>query len=647
MMRRWTRHDLQALEVLSSPVWVFDIRGHAMWWANQAAVRLWGAESLDALLARDYASDMSEATRTRLDNYYASFEAGETLEESWTLYPTGAGAVSVTCVLSGIRIDDDRLGMLVEASSPRSDVHADELRAVEALRHTRVLVSLFDAEGQPLFENPAAQRTFTQATTSPPLWSRFADPQEAQRARRALEDGETYSGEALLRTTHAERWYGIDARPTHDPVAATQAILVNARDITEQREAEAALLESKRVADRANQAKSVFLANMSHEIRTPMNGVLGMSSLLLDTRLDDDQREHVETIRLSAGNLLEIINDILDLSKIEAHKLTLEEIDFDLRTTVAGALQLHAEAAAAKGLELASSIDATVPTVVRSDPGRLRQVLLNLLSNAIKFTERGGVTVSVGVAERSSTHITLRYEVRDTGIGIDPDARERIFDSFIQADSTTTRKFGGTGLGLAIAKELASMMGGDIGLGETEGEGSTFWFTTRSSIVAQLPLPTERSSVEGAGALVVGDAKPSRPTTSGGPPDAKQQVLVVEDNRINQKVVCRMLDRLGASADVVSDGEEAVRAVTESAYALVLMDCQMPVLDGYEATRRIRGLAEPRGRVPIVAMTAGAMTGDRERCLEAGMDDYITKPIEMTELEAVLERFLERAARPA
>jgi len=378
-----------------------------------------------------------------------------------------------------------------------------------------------------------------------------------------------------------------------------------------------------------------------------MNGVLGMSSLLLETSLDDEQREQVETIRLSAGNLLDIINDILDLSKIEAHKLTLETIDFDLRTMIEGALRLHAAPAAAKGLDLASSIDATIPTIVRGDPGRLRQVLLNLLSNAVKFTEQGGITVDVTMVERSATSTTLRFEVRDTGIGVDPEARGRIFDSFMQADSTTTRRFGGTGLGLAIAKELATMMDGDIGVDEARDQGSTFWFTARLGAATQQPVPSER-------APVAGPPRPSRAAlvqavTEGGMTDEDRDtghpVLVVEDNRINQKVIRRMLDRLGVPADVVSDGADAVDAVTENSYTLVLMDCQMPVLDGYEATRRIRKLPAPHGRVPIVAMTAGAMAGDRERCLQAGMDGYITKPIEMSELETILERFLARSVR--
>ena len=280
----WTWADLRRFDRLASPIWVFDIIARTMWWANRAALRIWDAPTLEALLDRDFASDMSKATMTRLDDYLARFEKGETIEESWTYYPRGASAVCVDVILSGIHIDETggRLAMLNEASLPRTKAESYERRAVEALRHTGVLVSLFDTEGSSLFENPASLKTVGQAP-SRSLWERFDDPDEATRARQRLEAGQSYHGNTRLRAATGSRWYGMDVWPTRDPVAGTPAILVNARDITEQREAEAALIEAKRVADRANRAKSSFLANMSHEIRTPMNGVLGMSSLLLET----------------------------------------------------------------------------------------------------------------------------------------------------------------------------------------------------------------------------------------------------------------------------------------------------------------------------------------------------------------------------
>ncbi|MEX1363504.1 MAG: response regulator [Nannocystaceae bacterium] len=757
---------MQAFELLSSAVWVFDIVARQMWWANAAATRLWNAPSLEALLARDFSSDMSESTRTRLDAYLRRLRTGQVFEESWTFYPQGT-AVSVHCVLSGIHIDEDggRLALLLQTSGPQTSNEAYERRAIEALHHTRVVVALFDPRGRALFENPASLEAFGQGPSAPALWDRFADPPEATRARETLERSQPYHAETLLQTAKGPQWYGIDAWPSRDPVAARRAILVNARDITEQRRAEAALIEATRTANAANQAKSTFLANMSHEIRTPMNGVLGLSRLLLDTPLSEDQRGCVDAIHLSAKGLLSIINDVLDLSRIDANKLTLDLGPLDPRDIVEEALQIQSSAAAHKDLELASFIDREVPHALRGDAGRLRQVLTNLLANAVKFTHEGDVTVTVSVAERSEGSVLLRFEVRDTGIGISAEAREHVFEPFAQADTSTTRRFGGTGLGLTIAKQLTSMMSGDIGLEDPNdhlnGGGSTFWFTARLGEVPSAVATPPPSQFDGVWALVVdehhasrralvqqlaelgieahgsaeadaalarlrdegsphrprlvlvdaltrcadgtslvgaiqadpslGDVRlvlvsrvgtrtskapdptavshahmlkpirranlvalletvleppppstepPGQPTAPPPIPRVEPRVLVAEDNAINQMVIRKMLRRFGIQADVVSNGEDAVAAAEAGGYALVLMDCQMPVLDGYEATRRIRRLAGPHCTTPIVAMTASAMAGDRERCLAAGMDGYLPKPVELSSLAELLERFI-------
>ncbi len=568
-----------------------------------------------------------------------------------------------------------------------------------------------------------------------------------------LERGCVYDIEfRVLGVAHDWQWIRSRAQANRDATADSIILSGSLQLVTDRRLQAEELERARRAAEDANIAKSQFLANMSHEIRTPINGVIGMTHVLLDSPLPDAQRECVEILKSSGEALLALINDILDVSKVEAGKLELEEIELDVRAVVDDALGAIAMTALGKDLEVAAHVAADVPFRLRGDPGRLRQCLVNLLGNAVKFTAEGEVTVEADLLSLEGDAALLRFTVADTGIGIAADRLDRLFQQFSQVDASTTRHFGGSGLGLSIVKRLAALMGGDVGVSSTPGEGSRFWFTVRleaadvvaprveslrvlvlasnetaggflvrqleslghaaaysataeelERAIAALPagapvvaiidgrlhdadpaaVAARCRALPQAPALVLlsrlGEA-PARPPAgidavltkpvrslqlsaclerllaaprvaadagkvaeaAPGAERAAWRVLLVEDNAVNRRVAEHQLTRLGCIVGIATNGVEAIAAVAETAWDLVLMDCQMPILDGFDATREIRAQERPGARLPIVALTANALSGDRESCLAAGMDDFLSKPIAPAALAACVERWTAR-----
>jgi signal transduction histidine kinase/CheY-like chemotaxis protein/HPt (histidine-containing phosphotransfer) domain-containing protein len=448
--------------------------------------------------------------------------------------------------------------------------------------------------------------------------------------RQRLKDTMTHAVKTLglltvdfrVRGDNGPRWIHIEAIPKRSNDPSVAGIWNGyAMDITERKRLEADLAASQDAANAANRAKSEFLANMSHEIRTPMNAIIGLSHLTLKTDLNHRQRDYLTKISGAAQSLLRIVNDVLDVSKIEAGQLQLEHIRFNIHTIFDDLISIVGHRLAEKGLELRMDVGAELPAHLVGDPLRLSQVLLNLTNNAVKFTPRGFVAVRARVVENLGDDVRVRFAIEDSGVGLTQEQSGRLFRPFVQADSSTTRQFGGTGLGLSISKRLVELMGGEIGVESTPGAGSTFWFTIK---LKRAPLAEQAPAVVSAA-----------PTAN----LRGARILLAEDNPINQQVAVELLQGAGAAVEVAANGQEALAMVQAKAYDVVLMDLQMPVMDGLQSARAIRAM--PRfAQLPIVAMTASVMSGDRDRCLEAGMNDHISKPVSIDQLMGTLARWL-------
>jgi two-component system, sensor histidine kinase and response regulator len=557
--------------------------------------------------------------------------------------------------------EQDADGRSIRVSGSVQDIHKQKLaesaladarqRFERAIRGTQDGLWEWDLGRRSLWVSPRFESilgypedAISRVLKSPDELVHPEDRDACSRAQRAhFELTEPYDIEVRMRAASGEyRWVRMRGQSERDAFGRPLRLAGSMQDVTEARRARDALIQASEAAQAANRSKSAFLANVSHEIRTPMNGILGMTSLLLDTRLDASQKEFAETIHASASSLLAVINDILDFSKIEAGKLDIDVSAMSPAESVEEVRAILAFQAAAKSLKLESSVDPSVPRQVLGDRQRIRQCLINLVSNAIKFTHTGTVSVRVFPVASENGAALVRYEVRDTGIGIAPDTLATLFQPFTQADSSTTRHFGGTGLGLSIVRRLVELMGGEVGVESEHGRGSMFWFVLPFQVLeSEAAMAAAARAASGATELRA-DAVPAAAAFAG---RYSGRVLLVEDNAINQKVARSFLERLGCRVTLASNGLEAVHAFAQARFDLVLLDLQMPLMDGYAATSCLRKLEQGPRRTPIIALTASAMTGQLDRCLEAGMDDLLTKPLDVRRLQAVLDSLGMRSER--
>ena len=590
-------------DALSRAVWLFDPVSCRGLYANPQALELWGARSRDELLARDF-SQLSPAVRARTDRLAQATAGGAVVTERWTFYPHGE-PLTVQAAISAFRMPDGRAVLLFEAAP--EETNEGERRAVEALRHTSSIITLFDREGRAVFSNPAAFRTYGPGELG--FAERFAESEAGERMLAQATAGEACADLRRVNTPEGERWHYLDARPVTDPATGTPGVLLNEQDVTAQIEAERAARTAEQRAGLA-EARQRFLANMSHELRTPLNAILGFSAVLEARVSDDDLRGQARRIGAAGETLLGAVNDMILLAALDAGEVSLKAERFEPEALARAAADRFAREAADKGLSLTVEADGVAAVV--GDAERLGLILDHFVGNAVKFTETGGIVIRLeGAAREGQADLTI--SVTDTGPGIDESRVAALFDRFAQADDDATRRKGGGGLGLAVCKELAELMAGAVRASATPEGGARFEL--------RLALPLAEAVNPGEGL--------DQPVEHG-----PLRVLYADDNASNRVVVVAMLASQGHQCDTAEDGAQAVKAFLGGTYNLVLMDIQMPVMDGVEAARTIRALGGAGATTPIVALTANTLDAQVRSYLEAGMQDCIAKPVMMPELLA-------------
>lgn len=609
------------LDRMSAALWVFDIDEARILWANAAALRFWEASSIEDLSRRNLGADMSPVVRRRLRQYQEDFTRGPAeFRESWTIYPRSVPR-TLDVIFRGIPLPDGRMAMLCEAPElVRSTPEA--LRSAEAVLHTSVCISLLDFDGSILYANTAARACYGGQVTS--ALGRYVDAADFLRMLEIVKLDGVMSESVEVETLFGRRWHHIQASRCFDSVTGEKAVLVSENDVTEAHEARQVLLSSRNAAIEANRLKTEFVANMSHEIRTPLNGVIGVAQLLARTDLDPQQRELLATIGTSGSALLAIIQDILDISRIEAGFFDLEEGRFEVSRLLHDVAETIFGTAVGRGVRVRIDSQLEGDDHFAGDAKRIKQVLINLVGNAVKFSAQTDVTLSA----RAHSQTQLEFSVTDRGPGISKADQRVIFDRFRQADGSMRRQYGGAGLGLSISKSLVEIMGGTIGVASTIGQGATFWVRLPlERVAAQSPQQPEQDLSEGVGLLGL-------------------RVLLADDNATNQFIIKRLCELSGMEITLASNGRDAVELLGQRSFDIVLMDLHMPILSGIEAIAAIRASDAIYRTVPIIVLSADAMEMSMRRVIDLGADDYLTKPIDAGTLLTRISQLASRDLTP-